>query len=400
MTIAIKAGARFSASSKALLRAMRDDDNAYAKAAVEYHTKKADFYKALGFDDEAEAEEDAADAAEAQVEEDDEEEGDEPAVKAIDYHTLAEMVEEAVEEACEQLGLMAHEEDEGGMAPYAGRVAADMDDADCEIYVYPKHAVACLAKGDYQIPYTVEDGTIVIAAPPDWKRVEKEWKVIGGGAPKSPGDAPPASLMGSAVKMLDDGSIVAQAIAYGDAEHPDMSAYSDFFTKSTDFWLGQWDKRPMLYHHGQDEGTKDAPIIGVWTKAWADDAGVWMQGQLDKAHRYHAAIKELARRGLLRISTDSAPHLVQRAPQPNGTNEVKVWPVMAGSLTPTAAEPRLIPAEVKAILAECGLSIATTEADDPTDHESADGRKVADDDALRLAALSLEIELLALEYDV
>jgi hypothetical protein len=308
------------------------------------------------------------------------------------------MVEEAVEEACAQLGLMAAEEDEGGMAPYAGQVAQDMDgdddDEGCEVYVYPKFAVACLAKGDYQIPYTVEDGAIVIASPPDWKRVEKEWKVVGGGAPQSPAEptsGSPASVMGGAVKMMDDGTIVAQAIAYGDAEHPDMSAYSDYFTKSTDLWLGRWADRPMLYHHGQDDATRDDPVIGVWTKAWADDAGVWMQGQLDKAHRYHAAIKELTRRGLLRISTDSAPHLVQRQAQPNGTNEIKVWPVYAASLTPTAAEPRLLTAEIKALLALTGVPIATTEAATADDHERPDGAKVADDRALQLAAAELAL---------
>lgn len=392
--IATKAGARFSASTKALLKALRDDGKAHAQASADFFTKMADYYKALGMDDEAEVMDEAADEAEdmeaAAAGDDPEDEA--PAVKAIDYHTLAEMVEEAVCEAVCEVGLAGRQEDHGGMGPMAASVAADLgEDDEPEVYVYPKYAVACTERGDYQIPYTVEAGAIVIATPGEWKRVEKEWKVVAGAEAPAPSDGPPASVMGGAIKMLDDGTIVAQAIAYGDAEHPDMSVMNDYFTKSTDLWLGRWAEMPMLYHHGMDEKTRNDPVIGTWTKTWADDAGVWMQGQLDKAHRYHAAIKELARRGLLRISTDSAPHLVQRVPQPNGTNEIKVWPVYAASLTPTPAEPRLVPAEVKAILAECGLSIATTEADDTTDHESADGRKVADEDALRLAAAELAL---------
>jgi hypothetical protein len=207
-------------------------------------------------------------------------------------------------------------------------------------------------------------------------------------------DLPQAHVIGGAVKMMDDGSIVAQAIAYGDAEHPDMSAYSDFFTKSTDLWLDQWTTRPMLYHHGQDEGTKDAPIIGQWVKAWKDDAGVWMQGQLDKSHRYAAAIKELTRRGLLRISTDSMPHLVRREAQPNGTNEIKVWPIGAASLTPTAAEPRLMTAEIKALMADLGLPIATTRAESDATRESADGQKAQGTSDLELAAAEIELLLL------
>jgi 2'-5' RNA ligase len=204
------------------------------------------------------------------------------------------------------------------------------------------------------------------------------------------------ALMG-AVKMLDDGTLVAQAVRFGSADEPDMSAYADYFDANTNFWLKQWDRRPMLYHHAMDEGTKDAPVIGTWIKAWADDAGVWLQGQLDVAHKYHAAIKELARRGLLKVSTDSAPHLVQRARQPNGTHYVKTWPILAASLTPSPAEPRLLPAELKAALADLGLLIdAGPEATLEGDTQRRESAVVASDAAQRLA---LELELLDLEND-
>lgn len=199
---------------------------------------------------------------------------------------------------------------------------------------------------------------------------------------------PSTPVMGGAVKIADDGeTLIAPAIRYGAPDEADMSAFADYFTKATDFWLGQWDRRPMLYHHAMDEGTKDAPVIGTWVKAWADDAGVWLEGQLDKAHKYHAAIKELARRGLLRISTDSAPHLVVRERQANGAHEVKRWPILAASLTVSPAEPRLLPAELKAYLADLGLTIDTPEpeANEPTTHRP-DGAKATEDRARLLRA--------------
>ena len=151
----------------------------------------------------------------------------------------------------------------------------------------------------------------------------------------------------------------------------------------------------MLYHHAMDEGTKDAPIIGEWTKVWTDDGGVWLQGQLDRAHKYHAAIKELAKRGLLRVSTDSAPHLVQRDPMPGGVHYVKTWPIIAGSLTVAPAEPRLLPAELKTLLADCGLTIADPEATTTDDHTGAGAQKVEPGTVAR--RLALELDLLALE---
>jgi phage head maturation protease len=162
--------------------------------------------------------------------------------------------------------------------------------------------------------------------------------------------------MGMSVKMLPGGGVGGYAVRFGSADEPDLSAFRDFFTKSTDFWLDAWDTRPMLYHHAQDEATKDAPVVGRWTQARVDDVGVWLEGQLDTAHRYAGAVKELIRRGVLRLSSDSAPHLVVREAQPNSTNWVKRWPLMACSLTPSPAEPRLLPVgALKAAYLEAGL---------------------------------------------
>lgn len=369
--LAIKAGRRHRASDEAIMKAMREDWRGMA-------TKMSDYFKALGFEDEDGDGEVTPGEAAAQMDEGD----DPPAVKALDLLTLNEMVCDAVMEALDDLDLLDEDgaEDEEGRALLEGAgpiVSAYRKGAAGGAYPTVRayatsgtagYAIACLGPGeDWKVPYAMEDGAVMLGTPDQWALVGMEWKPIPGAAP--------ITAAGAEVKLLADGTIVAQAVRFGSADEPDMSEMRDYFTKSTDFWLGKWDRRPMLYHHGMDEGTRDAPVIGEWVKAWADDAGVWLQGQLDRAHKYAAAIKELARRGLLRVSTDSAPHLVQRERGPNGTHYVKTWPILAASLTTSPAEFRLLPVELKSVLE------ATDEAP-------------ANDDARRLA---LELELLDLE---
>lgn len=212
----------------------------------------------------------------------------------------------------------------------------------------------------------------------------------------------PESMMDDgAVKMLGEDRVGGYAVRFGSADEPDLSAFRDYFTKSTDFWLDAWQTRPMLYHHAMDAATKDAPVVGRWTDARVDDVGVWLEGQIDMAHRYAAAVKDLVRRGVLKLSSDSAPHLVVRAPGPNNTHEVKRWPLLAASLTPSPAEPRLLPVgALKAAFDAAGLLppaelIDSPEADDAEAAEVADATKAAADERAR--RLTLELSLIALE---
>lgn len=402
MTDAIKAGRRRSAADMALGKAMAGDLKSYTLKMMgemdDFAGKMSDYLKALGFEDEDGDGEVSMDEAEAQAEEGDDAppaRGKAPpfAGKAIDYASLCEMVCSAVEDALDEVGVWDDEEDDdalGDMAERVRQVGADYKSHAADelvTLVYPDFAIAMVGPAQWRIPYSIEGGEVALSTPDAWERVEPEWQPIEGAKPIT-----------GAVKMLDDGTIVAQAIRFGGPDEADLSDYRDYFTKGTDFWLGQWERRPMLYHHAMDPGTRDAPVIGTWVKAWADDAGVWLQGQLDAAHKYAAAIKELARRGLLRVSTDSAPHLVRRVPSRNGTHEVKTWPLLAASLTPSPAEPRLLPAELKATLAALGLSIddAGPEATPDPDRERPTEAKAADEAARRLA-LALEIDLLDME---
>lgn len=309
-------------------------------------------------------------------------EDDEPATKALDYASICERVCHAVHEALEEAEEL--DEDGTGMG-----IAVKGPEASCEVYVYDDYAVACLDDKDIKIGYTLDDtGEVELDEPEDWALVTWDVEEIGD--------------YEDSVKMLPDGRIGGYAVRFGSADEPDLSDMRDYFTKSTDFWLEAWATRPMLYHHAQDEATKAAPVVGTWTGASVDSVGVWLEGQLNKAHRYHAAIKELVQRGMLKLSSDSAPHLVVRERQPNGTNEIKRWPMLAASLTPTPAEPRLLPiSHIKALYAEAGLlppveiddSPEATDASEPVEMAPR-AMKTGDDERARRLAMTLDLMML------
>lgn len=222
-------------------------------------------------------------------------------------------------------------------------------------------------------------------------------------------------LMGGAVKMADDDTVLGPAIWLdGAPDRHDLSHMRDYFTKDTQFWLDQWDRRPILWHHALDEsdilmemrkgGASDDevkamqealvylranPVLGTWTKATVDPIAVWLKGQLNKAHRYRSAVKDLIDKGFIKISTDSAPHLVVRERRSNGTHEVKRWPIIAGSLTVSAAEPRLFDVQaIKALYDGAGVPI-------PRELIEEGEQEVKSDDRARL--IGLELDLLELE---
>ena len=125
---------------------------------------------------------------------------------------------------------------------------------------------------------------------------------------------------------------------------------------------------------------------------------MWLEGQLDRAHRYYKAIKQLAERGYLKISSDSGPQWVIREPQSNGANYLKRWPLVTASVTVTPMEPRILPVEVKALLAETGYEgiDESPEADDTDTRDRQDAVKADEDRARRLL---LELDLLQLELE-
>ena len=108
----------------------------------------------------------------------------------------------------------------------------------------------------------------------------------------------------------------------------------EHFSAKTDFAFNWFKERPLLYHHGLD-GDVQMSVVGR-VKSWdvRADLGVWMKGQLDASNEYFAAIKELIKKGKLFLSAGAMRHLVEVDKK---TGEIKRWPWVEESLTPTPA---------------------------------------------------------------
>ncbi len=123
-------------------------------------------------------------------------------------------------------------------------------------------------------------------------------------------------------------------IRFGNVQQRDLDG--EFFTPQTEYGLN-WPipVRPMFYHHGKDPNVKGV-LIGVIDTLRADDTGIWAEAQIDQYNRYHKAIAELVKRGVLAWSSGTLPNLAKKAR--NG--QIIAWPIIEGSLTPTPTEPR------------------------------------------------------------
>lgn len=143
-----------------------------------------------------------------------------------------------------------------------------------------------------------------------------------------------------AVKMVGDNIVAAYGIHYA-SDHPKFGKEKDltgqFFTKNT--YLGNYyDKADIYYHHGAD-GNVGLEVVGTVKKAEIDKNGVWVMAQLDKSSKYFNEIKQLVKQGRLFWSSGTASHLSEYTNE----GEIKRWPIVEWSLTPTPAEPRLEP---------------------------------------------------------
>ena len=139
----------------------------------------------------------------------------------------------------------------------------------------------------------------------------------------------------NAVKMMDGlaGRIGGYLLVWGKSARRDLQG--EYFTPQTDVGLDWYDRRPVLYHHGLD-GALKAAVIGVMDTLRPDETGLWAEAQLDLHKRYVRAVQRLVDQGVLSWSSGSLPHLVEVG----AAGQIKRWPIVEGSLTPTPAEPR------------------------------------------------------------
>lgn len=163
---------------------------------------------------------------------------------------------------------------------------------------------------------------------------------------------------GSAIKTLsDDGHtmrIGGHLVLFGGPDAHDATQHRDYFTKSTDFDLPTDVplQSTVYYHHGLNAAIKARPLGRA--KLSLDDAGVWMEAELQARDAYEAKIMEMVRRGKLGLSSGTAVHLVEREAKTNSAgdtvHEITRWPLgLDASLTPTPGEPRTMAHAMKTV---------------------------------------------------
>jgi len=112
------------------------------------------------------------------------------------------------------------------------------------------------------------------------------------------------------------------------------------FTKDTDFMLDLVPKKLVMYSHGLTEVKHSLGFVDNATIK-LQEAGMWIEAQLELSKKYVQEIKRLAEMGILGWSSGSVPHLTNVE-----KGIIKQWPIIEFSLTPTPAEPRTLGVEV------------------------------------------------------
>lgn len=142
-------------------------------------------------------------------------------------------------------------------------------------------------------------------------------------------------FFGGEVKALGNGKVAGYLARFGAPNDVDLEA--EFFDAGTEFGIESGAKLGVFYNHGLDSVLKTRRIgRGTIT---AQDAGLWIEAQLDLRDEYEQAIYQLAEKGKLGWSSGAAGHLIERVPAGKATR-IAQWPMGEASLTPTPAEYR------------------------------------------------------------
>ena len=150
-------------------------------------------------------------------------------------------------------------------------------------------------------------------------------------------------FQGGEIKALGDGKIGGYLVRFGDAEHPDLSAFKDFFTADTYFGAHAGDGVDTTLNHGVPlakglEEYADRMLPPIKTRK--DKVGIFAEVVLDLRNAYEKMVHDLGAAGKLSWSSGAVKHLVKRTRMPNGTNRIDRWIIGEAALTPTPAEPR------------------------------------------------------------
>lgn len=196
---------------------------------------------------------------------------------------------------------------------------------------------------------------------------------------------------GGEVKTLDDaGRLGGRLVEFGDPNTADRTRWRDYFTPSTDFGIDDFPcKSRVLWYHGIDREV-GAARLGTATLG-RDDQGITIEAQLNMDLPFvKSVVWPRAKQGGLGWSSGSVLRLIQR--QPVGyAHEVKSWPIVEASLTPTPANPRLVAHEIKSLVDYVAEEAKGEDGYDPVMYARMGAfARLADALCMRVASLAAE----------
>jgi hypothetical protein len=150
------------------------------------------------------------------------------------------------------------------------------------------------------------------------------------------------------------------AIPFGGPFQGGKDLDGEFFSRKTDIKADWFDRRPVLFHHGQD-GTVKGETLGTEDDLELEEEGWWATVWLDRANQYWAQVTKLLAAGKMYGSSGALGHLVQKD---HKSGEILVWPHIEQTLTPTPANPfsRVVPTKAFDHFKTAGIAVDGREA--------------------------------------
>ncbi|MBX3005953.1 MAG: hypothetical protein KF821_09045 [Anaerolineales bacterium] len=186
----------------------------------------------------------------------------------------------------------------------------------------------------------------------------------------------------SKVKALKGMTLEVLGIPFG-GPFGGRDAYREYFDEHTDLHLDLFPTPPAVYYHGNDSDGWQADIpqyLGKTTKVEQREDGVWFEILLDEALELARHLYEMAKQGLLRASSGSAPHLVRID---EDTGHIEEWPVVEISLLDLSlgqapANPYAVAIPVmKAIYKQAGIALPDFPKSEAAEAQAKPGRSGA-----------------------
>jgi len=189
-----------------------------------------------------------------------------------------------------------------------------------------------------------------------------------------------------AVKALGQDRVGEYLVLWGSPDQKDLDL--EYFTNKTEELTAIFNavgKVPILYHHAMDNDVKTA-VVGLLDIMQADDVGLWVEGQLERANKYRQAISKLLSEQALYWSSGTLPGARKTAPD----GYIERWPIVEASMTPTPAEFRMLErpvADIKSAYKAVGLEFPTGEPEDKGAEEARQRVVALEVERLRLVGL-------------